>query len=73
MTLWKLETVVGLDAVEAGAVKEIKTMREAIWGWEEEGVILISFSSKLSLYPALQSSTIDLSQPLPDLILPDVS
>ena len=73
MTLWKLETMVGLDAVEAGAVKEIKTTREDIWGWEEEGVILISFSSKPTRHPALQSSTIDLSQPLPDLILPEVS
>lgn len=41
--------------------------------WEEQGVVLISFASKSTCYPALQSFTIDLSLPRLNLILPEVS
>ena len=65
------ETGVGLDTVGARATKGIKATREAMQSWEEQGVVLISFASKPTCYPALQSFTMSL--PPLDLILPEVS
>lgn len=60
MTLWKLETVLGLDAVEAGVTEEMKPLEKPSYAERKRRCLDLTLL-QTTPHPVLQSPTIDLT------------
>lgn len=65
MTLWELETVVGLDAVEVGVTEEKKPLEKPSYTERKRRCLDLTLL-QTTPPPVLQSPTIDLTLPPPD-------